>query len=641
MGKGNLMKKRRRRLMVIELIYTVVLLVFWLILMHYYAPLTTYSIPLFAAFFAGALFLIWFLGPAFSRWLLLVYGGIFTAYVVSQTCYFRAFKSYYRWNTVKDLASEVTKAADSAAAFVQKQDLVFLIGFLAIQIVFIVLFFRFEKGAYRWNKTWKFRLVCLVVSIALGAGSLTVYKKKIGALATDDGDSMYLSDSYLYERLPNSLQVVSRFGLLPYAVRDTQLFLNGSDTDSIETMRSDVESFLALRPDQETNDYTGMFAGKNAFFIQAESYNRAALDPDLTPNLWKMYSNGLRIQGFNTPALQGSTSDTELMANVSLIPNGEGHAACYEYSYNTYPTTLARMFKENGYGTTAYHNNYGEYYNRKQTMIQYGYDSFLDCTDMGLSDASSDTAVMQVMQYMYDASSEPFMGYWISYSGHQPYTLDAVGVTEENVTRVREKYPDLQDDYVSYLAKNMDLDQAIGMLEDKLQQAGLLDNTVFIVFGDHEAKELDFWGNSPFYKQTGITPEDYYRYTDLYFYCSDMETGREYDRVATTLDLVPTVANLWGFTIDTHQILGRDIFDPDYTGFFFSLWDAWKTDHYSWDFVNDRYTFFDNYDPELARQEMMYGMEEERISLELLKCDYFGNGAGIGEYEKHPINEAW
>lgn len=635
------MKKRRTRLITIELIYTIVLLAFWIILMHYYAPVTPYSIPLFTAFFAGALLLIWFLGPAFSRWGMLVYGGIFTAYVVSQSCYFRAFKSYYRWNTVKDLASEVTGAADSATAFIQKQDLVFLAGFLIIQIVFIVLFFVFERGIYRWKKTWIPRIIALAVSLAIAGVSLFVYQKRMSTLADAEGDSMYLSDSYLYERLPNSLQVVNRFGLLPYAVRDTQLFFKGTDMDSVETMRSDVASFLALRPDQETNDFTGMFAGKNAFFIQAESYNRAALDPDLTPHLWEMYSNGLRIDGFNTPALQGSTSDTEFMANVSLIPNGEGHAACYEYSFNTYPTTLASIFKDNGYGTTAYHNNYGNYYNRKQTMIQYGYDSFLDCTDMGMADASSDTAIMEVMQYMYDANSEPWMGYWISYSGHQPYTLDAVGVNDEDTAKIRKKYPDLQDDYVSYLAKNMDLDWAIGMLEDKLQQAGILDDTVFIVFGDHEAKELSFWGDSPFYEQTGIQPVDAYRYTDLYFYCTDMEKPIQYHKVATTLDLVPTVANLWGFTIDTHQILGRDIFDPDYNGFFFSLWDAWKTDHYSWDFVNDRYTFVDQYDPDLARQEMMYGMEEERISLELLKCDYFGNGAGIGEYEKHPIDEAW
>lgn len=630
------------RTLLLQVLYTLVLACFFLYVEKNYGTSLSFEKPLFLMFLCGAGCIVWALGPAVAPWLMFIYGGIFTAYLVAQSCYLNAFHSYFRLNTVKDLASEVLGAKESAAEFITLQDKVVLISWLVIQVIFIILYFRYEKGAMTFKKSWALRLAGLALLIP-AYGNLRAYQKEVEDLSQESSDSdSFLTAYYVYDRIPSAPSFVNKFGLLSFAYRDTEIFLTPAEEADVDSMNAHIESFMQTRASQETNEYTGIFAGKNAFFIQAESLNRAALDPDLTPTLWKMYTEGLRVEGFNTPALPGSTSDTEFMANVSLIPQSEGHAVCYKYAHNTYPQTLASVFESAGYVTTAYHNNYGLYYNRTNTMPAYGFDEFYDCTGLGLQDTSADSEVMEKLKYMYTGADYSWMAYWITYSGHQPYTLDETGVNAENVAKVKEKYPDLSEPYVSYFAKNMDLDQALETFMETMRQAGKLDDVVFIVFGDHSAKGLDFTSSSSFYDETGLTPDESMGNTELFFYCTSEELQETFKRTGTCLDLLPTVANLWGFQVDTHQMLGRDIFDPDYHGFFFDAWGDWETDDYMYSSVKDEWTMkTDGYDLSLAEEEIYYYMEMLEVSSEILSVDYFGNGKGIELQDDLPTIIPW
>ncbi len=385
----------------LQILYSLVLACFFVYVEKTYGTSLPFEKPLFLMFLCGAGCIVWTLGPALAPWIMFVYGGIFTAYLVAQSCYLKAFHSYFRLNTVRDLASEVLGARDSAAEFVTAQDKAVLIGWAVIQIVFIILYFREEKGAMTFRKSWPLRLAGLALLIP-AYQNLQAYQKQVAALEQENEDSTaFLTAYYVYDRIPSAPSFVSRFGLLSFAYRDTETFLYPDQEMDVEQMNAHITDFLETRTAQTGNDHTGLYAGRNAFFIQAESLNKAALDPELTPTLWTMYTEGLRVEGFNTPALPGSTSDTEFMANVSLMPDTEGNAVCYKYVHNTYPETLATVFGNAGYVTTAYHNNYGLYYNRVNTMPAYGYQEFYDCTGLGLDDVSADSVVMEKLKYMY------------------------------------------------------------------------------------------------------------------------------------------------------------------------------------------------------------------------------------------------
>lgn len=631
---GPEFRKKIIRYLLIEIAYTLFNVLYFRFVEQTYSVSTSYETELFSIYLLGAVFLIWFLGPMLNRWFMLVYGEVFNAYLIAQTCYRKAFQSYFRFNTVADLLSEVWGARDSAAEFVSSRDIAFLGIYLAVTILFIAFYFLFERKVFRF----KARLLAMAVSCLLFFPAKKHYETYQGMIeaAREEEDRFQenLTDYYIYNVIPNSNQFVEKFGLIPFAYRDAQTFLTKNVTSKEE--KAEIEQFLSERKEQTSNDHTGIFAGKNALFIQAESFNNAALDEELTPTLWKMYTEGIRVQGFNTPALPGSTSDTEFMANTSLIPSSQGHAVCYTYPTNAYVTTLPGMFTNAGYQAYAYHNNYSTYYNRAITMLNFGYEEFYDSYRIGVENEASDSEVMNVLKWIYAENNDPWMAYWITYSGHQPYDSEtSPGVTEENLARVKEKYPDLEDSYAIYLAKNMDLDQCLGDFMQVLSDAGKLDDVVFILFGDHEAKGLNFYSDGNFYEETGKTFEDSCRYTELYFYNSATEP-EVYDKVGTVLDMVPTVANLWGFSINTQTILGNDLFDPDYRGFFFSEWDRWETDDYIWDFMNNTYTFRHPYDEAKAAEEMAYYTKEKQISGEILELDFFADGSygpSVSNYE--------
>ena len=618
-----------------EILYFVLNTVFFLFVMAVYGTWTSFDIRIFLAFLLlGAVFVFAVPAPV-NRLVMFLHGGLFTLYMVTQGCYNKAFHTYYRFNTAIDLLSEVEGAATSAAEFVGFREILTVCLFVFITLLFTLLYFMIEKGEPKIRKTkyWKYGVLGSLAGALIIAVNVFLSIHFLPAEA--EGDELF-SDEYIYRAVPNGKLFVDRFGLLTYGVRDTVSLFVSDDAYNHER----IEEFLAARDEQYESEYHGLFAGKNVIFIQAESFNHVMLDPELMPTIYKMYSEGLVIRNFNTPALPGSTSDTEFMANVSLIPNNDGHAACYLFGENVYKTTLPGIFKENGYTTTAYHNNYGEYYNRDITMYTFGYDHFLDCTDLGMMDTPPDSAVMDVMKYIFSEDKKQWMAYWITYSGHQPYNYDSTGVKDEYVRLVKKKYPNLSEPYVSFYAKNMDLDRSIQAMMNELETTERLDNTVFVFFGDHIVKGLDFTDEGSFYKESGKKYTGNESLTDLYFYCSDLEKPITYAKSATVLDLLPTVADLWGFDIDTHTILGRNIFDPSFTGFYFSEWDDWATDNYCYKMDTNEFTFKKKYDLKTARNEILYFIEEKDVSKQILISDYFADGHSTRhEYTEEELDE--
>lgn len=610
------------RYVVIEVFFTLFILGFLVYIYQTYSPnITNYDMHLFRIVFLGAILLIVFIGPMLNRFVLFVYTGLFASYLMSQSSYHNAFNSYYRFRTLIDLYHELVGVKDSAFEFVTREEVIVSAVFVVGTILFFVFYLLWQRKCFSIIYRIPYKLAILFLLLPMHS-SYVHYLNDINATKnTEDAFQFNRTPYYIYEVIPNANQFVEEFGLLPFAYRDGELLLN-QDVMSNEK-RNEIASFLKELPEHNANEFTGLFEGKNVIFIQAESYNRASLDEELTPTLYKMFQEGIRIQNFNTPALPGSTSDTEFMANVSLIPYTDGHAVCYAYPTNVFPTTLPKLFRDAGYYTTAYHNNYGEYYNRNLVFDNYGYNDFIDCNDLGVPDESSDTVVEEIMRWIILEEEDPFMVYWITYSGHQPYVLDSVGVAEEDVALIKEKYPELDDSFVSYIAKNMDLDHCLADLLLNLEENGKSDDVVFVVFGDHEAKGIDFWGSSDFYKQTGIEPEDYYRYTDLYIYSTCIEEPVVYEKVATALDMLPTIANLWNLPYDSHTVLGRDIFDESYDGFFFSEWEYWRTNHYQYNFMNDEYILLDDYDAGKAEEEMRYYEKMKQISKSILQLDFF------------------
>lgn len=606
--------------LLIEILYYIAIFAFLFIMK------TNYSVNVEAdfAFFISIILIVFgiFLlsGSHINKYLGLILCFIYGLYLVAQKIYFRGFSSYFRFSTATGLAKEVYEVSDAVGELVHGEDVIPFVILLGITTLFLVLHYVFQKG-YKYK--WYIRVICVpLIAIAFFVGNNAINKIEDTKNQFSDFD-IYKSDFYLYDTVSNPTAFVNKFGLLTYAYRDGQVYLNKSSETGESKAKIDAYLNETIK-NNEKNEYTGLFEGKSLLIVQAESLMNLGINEELTPTLYNFLHNGIELKNYDTPLLIGSTSDTEFMANTSFIPETEGYPVCYEYINNTYPVTLGNLFKRNGYYTYAFHNNYAEYYNRDITFSKYGYD-FYDSYKLGLENLEPDSALSDQIAWI-NVEKESFMSYWVSYSGHQAYTLNETGVKEENVKRIKELYPNLNDDYVSYFAKQMDLDEALAhYFYEVMDWSNRMDDVVIVIFGDHPAKGLDYSKGSNLDQVLNVNivdnPEVFY--TPCFIYANNIE-HKEVDKYMTALDLLPTLANLWNIDYDKKSVFGNDIFDVNYDGFCFDADGNYFNNNFRYDSNTGEIKTINGYSKDSA-EKLVYDFNKKReICNKILKIDYFG-----------------
>lgn len=608
----------------IEIIYLLAVFLYMLVLKVSFSTSSAYDFLMLIFFSAIIIGILILAGSKFNKYVGFILLTLYTLYLVAQNVYYRAFSQYFRFETAIGLSKEVAGVTDSIAELIHFEDILPFIILTVIHVLFIVLHFLFQK---KYSYKLKYRLLSIIF-VVIGFGSLFYNVSIIDASAEGwTNFDIYKSDYYIYHSMSNTNQFVNKFGLLSLLYRDAELTIS-SESNEIDTYIQEVDEFYASKENNHLdNELTGIFKDKSVLFIQAESFMNLAISEEFTPNLYYYMNNGIVVENFNTPLLIGSTSDTEFMSNTSIIPMTTGYPVCYEYINNSYPLTLGGIFKENGYTTYAFHNNYAEYYNRDVTFAKYGYE-FFDSSKLGLENLEPDTKLAETIGWIL-SEKDKFASYWITYSGHQPYSLDSVGVDSEDVKLIKEKYPDLDDEYVSYIAKAMDVDKALYNFLNVMDWSGRLDEVVIVFYGDHYAKGLDFSKGSNWDQVMGTNSDDNPEilYTPFFIYSNNL-SPMQYDKVSTTLDLIPTVVNLWDFDVDLGYSLGNDIFDPEYEGFFFDNNGNIITDNFIYNIIDDSLMFNNNYSEEEAMKEINYYSNLKDIASKILKSDYFAQKMG-------------
>ena len=249
------------------------------------------------------------------------------------------------------------------------------------------------------------------------------------------------------------------------------------------------------------------------------------------------------------------------------------------------------------------HANRSSAWNRQAVHPQLGYDDMYFYTDayeideeigLGLSDSSffrqSITHIKNI-----DSKYEKWYTLLIMLTNHTPFS-DITRWEEENnnVFDVDYKYetidektgekvivsaPYMEDTTLgNYIKSAHYADRSIGEFIEGLDKEGLLDNTVIIIYGDHDNKLKKSVYNRYYnydYKTDDLISEDSPNYirVDEYFYelnrsvpfiiwTKDMKGtkyNKEIKKVMGMIDVQPTLGNMFGF--NNKYALGHDIFD--------------------------------------------------------------------------------
>ena len=330
---------------------------------------------------------------------------------------------------------------------------------------------------------------------------------------------------------------------------------------SNDTVKSMHEYFL-----QETgtlqNEYTGVFKDKNLILFMAESFNEIAVDEELTPTLYKLVNNGFVFDNFYTPTIS-STIGGEFQELTGLVA-ASGFIKNWKTGTNSFPYGIATMFKNQGYNTYAYHNHSYVFQDRNKYLNALGFDNFTACFN-GLEKRinckiwpESDVEMIEATYEDYINSPEPFMVFYATVSGHGEYNWGnkMSKKHQEQVSSLTYTEP-----VKAYIACQMELDDALRILIEKLTEVGKLDDTVIALVGDHypyflELNEINEIANPA---KEGIITVNH----SNFILWSNAIDNVHVSKIGSQIDVLPTIYNSFGIPYDSRVIIGKDILSTE------------------------------------------------------------------------------
>ena len=304
------------------------------------------------------------------------------------------------------------------------------------------------------------------------------------------------------------------------------------------------------------NEYTGMFKGKNLILLTCEGFSKYVIDPELTPTLYKMSTEGFVFNNFFTPVWGVSTSDGEYVATTGLIPKA-GVWSYTKIADNYMPFAFGNQFAALGYTTKAYHDHTYTYYNRDQSYPAMGYDykGVGNGLDVKVTWPESDLEMMQLTVPEY-VNLAPFHIYYMTVSGHLQYNFGGNFISKKNKDLVADL--PYSDHVKAYLACQIELDKALENLIAQLDASGQLENTVIAFSADHYPYGLT---TDEFNELAGHDLESTFEMykNDFILWSADMKEPVVVDKYCSSLDIAPTLSNLFGLEYDSRLYVGTDI----------------------------------------------------------------------------------
>ncbi len=328
-----------------------------------------------------------------------------------------------------------------------------------------------------------------------------------------------------------------------------------AENETDEALKS-MHQYFSRQTGTYQNEKTGIFKGKNLVFVCAEGFSSLALHKEYTPTLYMMAEQGYRFSNFYNPIWGVSTSDGEYVQCTGLIPKA-GVWSMKLSADKWLPFTMGNQFSKLGSKTLAYHNHYAEYYGRTDSHPNLGYVYKGLGTGLKVKEQwpESDVEMIDLTTSEY-IGQEPWHVYYMTVSGHLNYNWNGNMMCRKH----REDVADLKmsEACKAYIACNMEFDQAMKLLMDRLEEAGELENTVFVISGDHypygltDAEISEFLGHE-------LEPEFEKYKSALIIWTPGMEP-ETVDKYCSTLDIIPTISNLFGLEYDSRLLSGSDIF---------------------------------------------------------------------------------
>lgn len=482
-----------------------------------------------------------------SRVFDIIFIVFYAIYVFGQDYYYRIFNDFFsfkEYGTIKE-----------GLAF---SDGMYEFSFLHVYIIAIsigiLVLYVLEKN--RSHLTMSFSLIKSLMTFPL----ILFFLVNINAQFPVNLARLHLSDHYLYSSVFSREKFVSRFGAINLLVKDgietiTPNLTTKKDTNYIDDY---FENNVKIHSD---NEYTGMFEGMNLVFIIGESFDSIVVNETLTPNIFKLKSEGIDLQNHFTPVFPRTTCDSEVIFNTSIIPSIQDGPTCYVFNDNSYNQSLAELFNQEGYLTSGFHSNYKEFYTRDFVYNGFLYDNFYGQHELGLNEIEKryDSVFFEESIEYSIHNDVPFFSSLLTLSGHSPYDSSNIAASL-HYDEVDAYYGDSVPESIKYfIASQMETDIMIGELIEYLETIGILDNTIIVLTNDHYPYAL----NEDIYETYKNIEEDFMKNSGVMYIWGNNIDHIEVTKLSSSFDFLPTILNLFGLDGNYSNYVGNDVFSDD------------------------------------------------------------------------------
>ena len=486
-------------------------------------------------------------------------------------------------------------------------------GYVAIYIAFLVTYFvglRVIANLVLKNHEYNYSYHQLGYSVffILIIASSFMKLPSFSSIENDSMNKLIYKDKSAKEIINYSTNYLKKsslknYGLITYNLSEIDNLVDFNTTSKTARLDKFFDSGVKLK---ETS-FTGALEGMNVLTIMVETgvlheassgsladSMSAFVTKELTPNLYKLFNEGVM---FSNNHSKNKTNISELIGILGSTGEGaksQGYVA---------PYALPVVLDELGYNTSYFHDNKGSFYNRDVIIPTLGFDNYYFIEDINPEDAFTyfdgnypldSKFVEKALEKMIPAGNDPFYTFWTTLSTHGPYNSGKINMkyfqemgyysailnAEENGSWINpvsymddgEEKSEILNQVRNYVAEMMDLDRGIGLIIDRLTELGKLDDTLIVIYGDHEM----------YYRSNGYAPIKNYIYNnDKVSYSPQYETmmlfsnpklnklfmeehgSRIVKEFTSPYMIVPTVLELLGINYNSNHYFARSFFQID------------------------------------------------------------------------------
>ena len=506
---------------------------------------------------------------------------IFLFIFLTNNVYYSLTKTYFDFNLVES-------ASEGAPYIIDTLKNTNFLVYLSFIFIILLIIKGIKSIPYKTKNNYKSIFIVLISFTIIH----TLIPITLGKANSELTWSSWRNPRNVYISFNDNNKSMKVSGIYEYTVRNFYItFFKTEKQENSEDIEFLDNSFADDSNNQ--NKYTGIFKGKNVIFIQLEGLDNWLLTEETTPTLYNMLNNSIVFNNhYSYYNGGGSTFNSEFAVNTGFITPLSYTQNAYTFNKNNFPYSMAHLFKKEGYTVNAFHMNTGEYYSRTTNYKNWGYDNYYGLIDIeNYKDETYRLDRNLILNEKFnnlifhtDNPDKLFVDYLITYSGHLPFTNtkgvckmlydeDVAKSIEENTTETNDEtskeVPTPEFVQMSELEcikrQAKETDYMFELLLQNLEEKGLIDNTILVVFTDHYLYTIEDKSILDNYKDTS---NNLINKTPFFIWSKDGKRTN-INKVTSQLNILPTTLNLFGINYNSNNYIGKDALDPNYEGIVF------------------------------------------------------------------------